>query len=693
MTGINPLLRFPELPHFDHITPDHAGPAIQHLIESASNALADLERNARPSWDGCMRPLLALTEPLEYAWGIISHLQGVMNTPAWRTAHAALQPLVVAFSARIAQSEPVYHALRQLRDPAAWHGFGEAEQRLIDTAMRAAEQAGVGLEAAQRARLLALREQLAADASLFSNHVLDATRTWSLTLHTAADADGLPASLRTAAAAAQRAGHTGSSAADGPWVITLEAPLFIPFMQYSRRRDLRETLYRAYVTRAATGDNDNTPLIARLLAHRAETACILGYPSFAALTLQSRMARTPDAVDRLIGRLHTAARPAAEREHAELETFAHRHGQSAPLMHWDIAFWSEQMRKTRFTFNDEDLRPYFQFPIVLAAMFKLARRLFGLEITPADGKTAVWHPDVRFFEVFNEHGVLIAGFYLDPYSRPETKRGGAWMDTARSRQRDTDGTRVPPVAYLICNQTLPTADRASLMTLTEVTTLFHEFGHVLQHLLTTVDIPAASGIHNIEWDAIELPSQFMENWCYHRPVLLSMARHVETGAPLPAALAGQVCKARTFRAGSTVLRQLLFSAIDMELHHRFTPGGTETPDEVKNRVATAFSVLPALPEDRFLCGFSHIFAGGYAAGYYSYKWAEVLSADAFAAFEEAGLDDPEVLSRTGRRFRDTVLASGGSRHPMDCFRAFRGRDPDPDALLRQEGLMPVTETH
>jgi oligopeptidase A len=687
MSDTNPLLLNHELPHFDRITPSIARDAIPFLVHRAECDLETLERNAGPSWKTCMEPLLAITEPLDYAWGIISHLHSVMNTPDWRQVHEELQPQIVAFSTRLGQSEPIYQAIRQIRESDTWNRLDEARQRLIRSAMVNAEAAGVGLAPEQAHRMRDILDSLASASTAFSNHLLDATKAFSLTLLHPDDIAGLPPSLLAAASsAAIRAGHQDSVPDSGPWTLTLEAPLFIPFLQYSRRRDLRETLYRAYVTRASSGETDNTPLISQILECRHESAGLLNAGSFANQMMRMRMAEKVEAVDRMIDRLRTAARPAAEREHADLVEFARRQGQAEALMPWDIAFWSERMRKATFAFDDEDLRPYFQFPTVLDALFDLSDRLFGVTIRAADGHVPVWHGDVRYFEILDEGETVIASFYLDPYSRPETKRGGAWMDGARPRYPLPNGTVLPPAAYLVCNQTRPTGKGPSLMTLNEVTTLFHEFGHALHHLLTTVSIPAASGIHNVEWDAIELPSQFMENWCIQERVLRRLSKHIETGESLPAEIMEQVRNAHRFRAGSAMLRQLLFAAIDMELHARYQPGSGRTPNQVKDDIARPYAIIPLLPEDRFLCGFSHIFAGGYPAGYYSYKWAEVLSADAFAAFTEAGLDDPAALAATGRRFRDTILALGGSQHPMGIYKAFRGRDPDPDALLRQCNL-------
>jgi oligopeptidase A len=385
-------------------------------------------------------------------------------------------------------------------------------------------------------------------------------------------------------------------------------------------------------------------------------------------------------------RLRISAWDAANRDLQEVHELAIAAGETQPIAHWDVAFWAERLREMKFKFTEEELRPYFPHERVLAGLFELVQRLFGVQVVPGDGDAPRWNTDVRYFLVLDEAGRQIAGFYYDPYSRPENKRGGAWMDNCLTRRRVNGDVQVP-IAHLVCNCTPPAGGKPSLLTFREVETLFHEFGHGLQHMLTKVDYPDAAGINGVEWDAVELPSQFMENWCYHRPTLLGMTAHYETGAPLPAELFEKVKAARTFRAGSDMLRQIAFGLTDMELHTRFDPAGNESVFDVQRRVMERTSVLPMLPDDRFLCSFQHIFAGGYAAGYYSYKWAEVLSADAFGAFEEAGLEDDAAVRKVGRRFRDTVLALGGGKHPMEVFRAFRGRDPDPEALLRQYGLV------
>lgn len=688
MTSENPLFQYRELPQFDRIAPEHAESAISQILAEGEDALVALEASIQPTWDEIMEPSRSLLEPLDFAWGAISHLHSVVNTPEWREVHDELQPKVVAFSLRVGQSQPVYQAMVALRDSTAWNELSAGRQRIINNAVLQAELSGVGLPDSSRERFNELKRELAHASTQFTNHLLDASKAYSLRLDTPEDVAGLPASLLAAASeAARQRDIADSTPADGPWMITLEMPIFSPFMQYSGRRDLRETLYRAYVTRASRGETDNTALIETILKLRRELAHLLGYSTHAEVSLAEKMADNVDAVDALIARLRAAAYPAAGRDLEAVRAFAAEHGQAEPIMNWDVAFWSERMREAKFGFSSEDLRPYFQFPRVLEGLFELTQQIFGVTVAPADGVASVWHEDVSYFTLQNAAGDPVASFYLDPYSRPATKRGGAWMNPARSRYLRPDGELTLPAAYLVCNQTLPADDKPSLMTFNEVITLFHEFGHGLQQILTTVDDPEVAGVHGVEWDAVELPSQFMENWCYHRPTLMAMSCHVDSGEPLPDELYKKLCEARTFMAGTATLRQLLFAALDMELHHRFEPGAELEPNDVKRRIGADFTHLPFIDDDRFLCGFAHIFAGGYAAGYYSYKWAEVLSADAFEAFEEAGLDDAASTAETGRRFLDTVLALGGSQHPMEVFKAFRGREPDPEALLRHDGLV------
>jgi oligopeptidase A len=688
----NPLLQPATLPRFDEIRPEHVVPTIRHLLGELETELQQVEADLQPTWDHLVAPLERIEDRLTSVWGVVGHLMGVKNSEALRQAQQEVQGEVVQFSMRMGQSQRIYQGLKTLRTNPEWDTLDTAQHRIVDALIRDAELAGVGLQGEPRERFNAIQQELAELSTQFSNHVLDATKAFHLTLTEAGEVEGLPASLRQMAAqAAREAGAREATAETGPWRITLDHPSFSPFMEHSRRRDLRAQLYRAFITRASSGDLDNTPLINRILQLRQEECDLLGYANFAELSLASKMAPNVAAVEQLLEELRQASFDAAHQDLVELRDFARaQHAEEADhLAHWDLPFWSERLREERYDFSDEELRPYFPLPQVLDGLFALARRLFGVHIKPADGEAPVWHEDVRFFRIYDEQDQEIAAFYLDAYSRPAEKRGGAWMDSCvgRSRLLAEPGQAVRlPVAYLTCNQTPPVDGKPSLMNFTEVRTLFHEFGHGLHHMLTQVDHGMAAGIRNVEWDAVELPSQFMENWCYHRDTLMGMSAHVDTGEPLPQALYDKLCAARHYRSGSLMLRQLYFAFMDLELHARFDPKGAETIFDVQRRIAAKTTPLMPLPEDRFLCSFSHIFAGGYAAGYYSYKWAEVLSADAFAAFEEAGLTDASALAETGRRYRNTILALGGSQAPMDVFKAFRGREPDTAALLRHSGL-------
>ena len=691
----DPLTDNKGLPAFDRIRAEHVEPAVQRALREAQAALDVLEARVQPTWAGLVEPLERLLDGIDHVWGPVSHLLGVCNSPALRVAYEAVQPDVVALQLRIGQSVPLYKAFCTLRDAPEFDSLSEARQRIVQATIRDAEHSGVGLQGAEKERFSAIQLELADLGTQYSNHVLDATKAYHLDLTTHAEVAGLPQSLLRMAAQAARSGEAPAEQEvdgnHGPWRITLDFPSFGPFMQHSRRRDLREELYRAYLTRASGGELDNTEIMRKILALRAEMAHLLGFADYAALSLASKMAPSVDDVLVLLEQLRCSSYESGLRDLNALRDFARSSGaeEADDLRQWDTAFWAERLREARFDFNDEQLRPYFPLPRVLDGVFALARRLYGVTILAADGETPVWHPDVRFFRVLGEDGRPVAAFFLDPYSRPQEKRGGAWMDECQGRSKlcaaPGESVRLP-VAYLVCNQSPPVGNQPSLMTFREVETLLHEFGHGLQHMLTRIDEGLCSGIRNIEWDAVELPSQFMENWSYHRATVRALSGHFETGEPLPDAWFDKILAARTFRAGSDMLRQLMLALTDLKLHHGYDPAGPVSPFAVHRAVEERTLLLPPMPEDRFLCAFSHIFAGGYAAGYYSYKWAEILSADAFSAFEEAGLDDERAVADTGRRFRDTVLALGGGRHPMDVFRAFRGREPNVEALLRHAGL-------
>ena len=688
----NPLLIGKGLPPFEKIKTEDVVPAITQLLTELEEDLATLEANVTPSWTSLVEPLDDLGERLRWSWGIVGHLMGVKNSPELREAHAAIQPKIVEFVNKLSQSQPFYKAFKALRDSDEWHNFEPAQQRIVEAAIRDAELSGVGLTGEVCDRFNQIQMELAELGTKFSNNVLDATKAFSLTLTTPAEVDGLPPSLKSLAAqAAREAGAENATPENGPWRITLDFPSYVPFMQHSTRSDLREKLYKAFISRACSGDLDNNPLIERILALRQEKSKLLGFNSYAELSLASKMAPNVEAVEKLQEELRRVSYDAALKDLEELKGFAasKNPAESSDLKHWDISFWSERQREEKFAFTAEELRPYFPLPQVLDGLFGLVKRLLGITVTSADRQAPVWHEDVRYFQIADETENPIAYFYLDPYSRPAEKRGGAWMDDcigrAKISENGSTNTRLP-VAYLVCNQTPPVDGKPSLMTFNDVETLFHEFGHGLQHMLTKVDYAGAAGINNIEWDAVELASQFMENWCYDRSTLMGMAKHYETGETLPEHYYQKLLAARHYMSGSGMLRQLHFGLVDIELHHRYQPGGKETVADVRHRLAQTTTVLPPLPEDAFLCAFGHIFAGGYAAGYYSYKWAEVLSADAFAAFEEVGLENGDAIAITGKRYRDTVLALGGSLHPMEVFKAFRGREPSTEALLRHSGL-------
>ena len=683
----NPLLIGKGLPPFDKIEPSHVVPAITEILKQLETDLTNLEANVTPTWSGLVEPLTAMEEKLGWSWGIVGHLMGVKNSPELREAYEAMQPAIVKFYNKLSQSKALYEAFKGLRNSTDWDKFEPAQQRIIESSLRDFELSGVGLEGETKEKFNQIQLELAELSTKFSNNVLDATKAFKLKLTDKKDVEGLPDSaLGLMAQTAKAEGEEEATPENGPWVVTLDYPSYIPFMKYATSSELREKLYKAFLSRASSGELDNNPNIDRILELRKEKANILGFDTFAELSLARKMAPNVAAVDKLSEELRVVSYEAAQKEFAELKAFAG----VEDLKHWDTTYWSEKQKEAKFDFKEEELRPYFSLPQVLEGLFSLAKRIFGVTITAADGQAPVWHEDVRYFQIDDESGNAIAHFYLDPYSRPAEKRGGAWMNDCIGRAKMTiegkTATRLP-VAYLICNQTPPVEDKPSLMTFGEVTTLFHEFGHGLQHMLTTIDYVGAAGINNVEWDAVELPSQFMENWCYDRPTLFGMAKHYETGETLPEEYYQKLLAAKNYMSGSGMLRQLHFGMVDIALHHNYQPGGSETPSDVRHKIAETTTVLKPLPEDNFLCAFGHIFSGGYAAGYYSYKWAEVLSADAFAAFEEAGLDDEVAVATVGKKYRETILSLGGSLHPMEVFKKFRGREPQTEPLLRHSGLL------
>ena len=684
---MNPFLSNAYYPDFPAMTPESARDAFDQLLPAAEKALeaCELRMPAVADWETLSDDLYTLTHPLFHAWALLTHLLSVCNMPDWRTIHEAFQPRIIAFSNRFSQSKPIFDAMARIA--AKTEALTPTQQRILNQALRDKRLAGIDLPDAERNQLNAINTELAQLGMAFSNHVLDATKAFSLTLTTPEEIAGLPEALLHAT---QEIGPDNTPR----WKITLAAAVYVPFMMHSRNRTAREALYRAYVTRASAGELDNTPLINRILELRQQKATLLGFATFADLSLSVKTAKTVSAVDDLLYPLATASRDRGISEMQELHAFAAKHPEWAagadpaePLKPWDVAFWAERQREARYDYNEAELSRYFPFPKVMDGLFRLAHDLFDITITEATGTVPVWHPDVRFFTVSNATGTPIAAFYFDPYSRPETKSSGAWMNEIHTRRKQRDGAVQLPLALMVCNQSLPVHGKPSIMRFGEVTTLFHEFGHVLQHILTTVDEADASGINGVEWDAVEIASQFMENWCYDRAVLQQMTAHVETDLPLPDDLFNKIVASKNYRSASAMLRQLIFATVDMTLHaHYPNPQKWADVHALDHAIAQEYSPMKPLDEDRFLCAFSHIFGGGYAAGYYSYKWSEVMSADLFAAFEEAGRDDAQAIAREGRRLRDTLFALGGSEDPMIVFERFRGRKPTIHALLQHTGL-------
>ncbi|MED6132094.1 hypothetical protein PIB30_015882 [Stylosanthes scabra] len=692
MADDNPLLKDFDFPPFDAVEAKHVRPGIRALLTKLEADLDELERTVEPSWPKLVEPLEKIVDRLSVVWGIVNHLKSVKDNSELRSAIEDVQPEKVKFQLRLGQSKPIYNAFRAIQESPDWNTLSDARKRIVESQIKEAVLNGVSLEDDKREQFNKIEQELERLSQKFEEHVLDATKKFEKQITDKKEIEGLPATaLGLAAQSAVSKGHENASAENGPWVITLDAPCFIAVMQHARNRSLREEVYHAYVTRASSGDLDNTDIINQILKLRLEKAKLLNYNNYAEVSMATKMA-TVDKAEELLEKLRKASWDAAVQDVEDLKQFAKSQGaaEADDLTHWDISFWSERLRESKYDINEEELRPFFSLPKVIDGLFNLAKTLFGIEIEAADGLAPVWNKDVRFFRVKDSSGSPIAYFYFDPYSRPSEKKQGAWMDevVARSRVLSHDGISARlPVAHMVCNQTPPVGDKPSLMTFREVETVFHEFGHALQHMLTKQDEGLVAGIRGIEWDAVELPSQFMENWCYHRETLMGIAKHFETGESLPEDVYLKLVAARTYRAGSLSLRQLRFATVDLELHTKYVPGGPESIYDVDQRVSEKTQVLPPLPEDRFLCSFSHIFAGGYAAGYYSYKWAEVLSADAFSAFEDAGLDDIRAVKETGSKFRETILALGGGKAPLEVFVQFRGREPTPDALLRHNGLL------
>jgi len=678
MLAANPLLDFSGLPRFQEIAAEHVAPAVDALLAQARETIERLGA-AAPTWDSFVLPLADAEDRLDRAWGQVTHLNAVVNTPELREAYNAALPKVTAFHTELAQNERLFASFRALGDAPEAAALEPAQRKVIANSLRDFRLSGVELPAAEKARFKAVDEELARLASRFEDNLLDATNDYALYVEDASELAGVPADVLAAAAEAAAAGGKPG------WKLTLRMPCYLPVLQYAENRHLRETLYHAYSVRASEfGESalDNTALIKRILELRREHARLLGYRSFAHVSLVPKMAQSPEEVLAFLHDLAARARPFAERDMAELKAFARDKLRLASPAAWDLPYVSEKLRQARYSFSEQEVKQYFPEDRVLAGMFRAVERLFGVRVR--ESRAATWHPAVRFFDLLGRAGEIAGQFYLDLYARPH-KRGGAWMDHAVNRRRH--GAREQhPVAYITCNFSAPVVQggRAmpALFTHDEVETLFHEFGHGLHLLLTRIDAPGVSGLEGVEWDAVELPSQFMENFCWEWNVLEHMSAHVDSGEPLPRALFDRMLAAKNFQSGMQMLRQIELALFDMHLHYDFDPGSGGTPLELLGRIRSEVAVVERPEYDRSPNSFSHIFAAGYAAGYYSYKWAEVLSADAYSLFEEHGVLSPGA----GALFRDEVLARGGSRPAMESFIAFRGRPPQIDALLRHNGM-------
>ena len=685
----NPLLDFSSLPRFDLIKPEHVTPAIDTLLAQSRAVVATLEApSADVSWDNFVAPLENATELLGRAWGIVSHLNNVVDTPELRATYNDNQPKVTEFWTAVAQNEALFGKYKALRASAEFAGLSPARKRIIDNAVRDFRMGGAELPSDKKQRFAEIQEEHASVSTRFSENVLDATNDYKLLVADEADLAGLPDDVKQAArAAADKENQPG-------YAFSLHFPSYYPILQFADKRELRATIYRANATKASEqgdgfskkADWDNTQNIVTLLKLRKEEAQLLGYKNFAEVSLVPKMAKSPEEVIAFLEDLARRARPFAEQDLSELKQFAKDELGLAELKAWDMPYASEKLQERRYAFSAQEVKQYFPEHKVIDGLFRLIQNLFNVEIKP-DAAPA-WHQDVRFFRI-ERAGKLVGQFYLDLYARAG-KSGGAWMDDARGRRVNEHGALQTPVAYLTCNFTEPAVVdgqvKPSLFTHDEVTTLFHEFGHGLHHMLTQVDELGVSGISGVEWDAVELPSQFMENFCWEWEVLEHMTAHAATGEPLPRALYDKMLAAKNFQSGLQTLRQVEFSLLDMHLHHDYDPRGSKTVQQLIDEVRQQFSLVIPPSFNRFQNSFGHIFAGGYAAGYYSYKWAEVLSADAYAAFEEAQALGPAAVSETGKRYLQEILSVGGSRPALESFTAFRGREPSIDALLRHSGM-------
>lgn len=671
----NPLLHFSGLPKFNELKAEHVSPAIDYLLLNARQTIETLATGTETvTWDNYASKLEDIEERLSRAWSQVGHVNAVVNSPEMREAYNDNLSKLTDFYADLSQDERLYAKYRTLRDSKQYDALTDTQKKIVENELRDFRLGGAELPAEQKARFKEIQEELSKLSSKFEENVLDNTNDYALYVHDAATLKGIPSDVLEAAADAAKAeDKTG-------WKFTLHFPSYLPVLQYADNRELRETLYRAYATRASEFSKpewDNTPIIAQILKLRHEAAQLLGFDNYAELSVATKMADSAQHVKTFLQDLATKAKPFALRDKIELEQYAAKLG-ITDMQAWDVSYVSEKLREDKYAFSDLEVKQYFPESKVLAGLFKVVETIFGIHVSKSSAP--VWHQDASFYDIKDYQGELIGQFYLDLYAR-NNKRGGAWMDEAITRRKSAGGI-TKPVAYLTCNFSAPVGDKPALFTHDEVLTMFHEFGHGLHHMLTEVDDYSVSGIKGVEWDAVELPSQFMENFCWEWEVLRHMTAHVDTGEQLPRALFDKMVAAKNFQAGMQTVRQIEFSLFDIRLHSEFDPHGATSALDLIEQVRDEVAVVRPPKWNRFPHNFTHVFSGGYAAGYYSYKWAEVLSADAYSMFEEDG-----VLSReAGQRYWQEILAKGGSRSAMESFAAFRGREPNIDALLRHNGM-------
>ena len=690
------IFNYGELPEFNKFTSDRINQEFPNVIEKINLDFEKIEKflskyleQENLEWDKVINPLNEVNEILRWSWGVISHLNGVKNSESLREIYSKFLPEIINLSNKFGQSKIIYNSLVKLKET---NNFDGIKNRILDKEILEMEHRGISLNINNQKEFNSISEKLGKLSTNFSNNVLDATNSWYLILNDKSQIDGVPErvlELMSISAHEYLKKEGEADAKNGPWKLSLDIPTYTAFMTYANDRNLREKLYKAFVSRASYGEKNNSHIIEEILSLRTKQAKLLGYESWAELSLSTKMAKEIKNVEKLLEELRKPAFKTAKNELDSLNKFSKDNGfpNSENLQSWDISYWSERLRKEKLNLDQESLRPWFPLNDVLKGLFKLSEKLFEIKVIEASNEAPIWNNDVLFFNILNKDDKKIASFYLDPYSRPESKRGGAWMDECLNK--NNIGRNTLPVAYLVCNQTPPSKDKPSLMSFDEVQTLFHEFGHGLQHMLTTVNLPQAAGINNVEWDAVELPSQFMENWCFHKNTLLNIAKHYETGEKLSDENFEKLVKNRTFNCGMATLRQLHFAITDIRLHSNIYSNQGKNSDEIRNEIARNTTVIEPIQEDKFLCCFSHIFAGGYSAGYYSYKWAEVLSADAFSMFEEADLENNQNIKAIGKKFKDTILSLGGSFSPLEVFKLFRGREPKTDSLIRHLGLSSV----